>query len=110
MLDHKRGELAACTTSDATFMSRSGRAWILALLGAASLALFAAGPASADPNESTRTKEVIVSGDLLDTTLNPMFRRPCGTSPHGTRRHIPDPRGGPDSVIECINGTWVPVD
>jgi hypothetical protein len=108
MLNHKRGELADCTTSHATIMSRSGRAWILAVL-AAGLALFAAGPASADLKESTRIKEVVVSGDLLDTTLDPMFRRPCGNSPHGTRRHIVDPLSGRESVLQCINGTWVTV-
>ena len=112
MLNRKRGEFAACTTSDTTFTSRSGRAWIVALLGTASLALVAAGPAGADPTESTRTKEAIVAEDWH------RYRRPATRSSeplrdppaHGTRRHIPDSRGGPDSIIECINGTWVAVD
>ena len=53
-----RASTSRCPTSDATSMPRSRRAWVLALLGTASVALFAAGPAGADPGDSTRTKEV----------------------------------------------------
>lgn len=109
MLNHQRGELADRTTSDPTIASRSVRAGILAVLGAAGLALFAAGPASADLKQVSRTTPVVISGDLLDPTLDVMFRRPCGSSPHGTRRRIVDPLSGRESVLQCINGNWVPV-
>ena len=105
MFDHTRGARAQRTISDATSVSRSGRAWICGVLAAAGVALVVAAPAGAEP---TRTKDPgAVPPELIDPQVA-MFR-PCGSSPHGTRLHIVDPLSGRTSVIECVNGTWVPV-
>ena len=71
MLNHKRGELADRTTSDAPTVSPSGRAWILAVsagayVGAAALAVrgFATAPgavltrAAATVAAATRARDV----------------------------------------------------
>ena len=108
MLNHQRSELAERTTSNPTIVSRSVWAWTLAVSAAAGLGLFAAGPASADLKQVTRSTPVVITGDLRDPRVD-VLRRDCGNSPHGTRRTIVDPFSGRESVLQCIDGTWVTV-
>ena len=108
MLSHNRGDLAPRVISNSTRGSRSVRASIVAALAAGGLALVAAGAASADPQQVTRSTPVITE-DVRDPTVN-VYWRSCGTSPHGTRRTIVDPVSGRVYVLQCINGNWITVD
>ena len=108
MLDRQRGALAHRTTSHPTLVPASLRAGIVALLAATSLALAGAGPAGADVDQRRAAATPDTSLEV-DPRVEAMFQRPCGSSPHGTRRTITDPLSGRVSVIQCQNGTWVPI-
>ena len=107
MLNHKRGELVHRMTSDPAIVFRSVRASVVAALAAGGLALVGAGPASADLTQVSRSTPAIIE-DLRDPKVD-VYGRPCGSSPHGTRRTIVDPFSGRESVLQCINGNWITV-